>query len=191
MSPLATVSFDNKVYIRGKALSNTLIRNEDDQFYFVLSGSASVAGNIMALLDYENISTVTLAARAFKGLFYSCSITDASNLILPATSLTSFCYENMFRSCTSLTSAPLLPATTVSKGAYVNMFNGCNSLSSVTCLATSIQNYDNEGDEISSVCNWLKSVAASGTFTKASSMSSWPAGNSGIPTGWSIENYSE
>ena len=37
--------------------------------------------------------------------------------------------------------------------------------------------------------NWVKGVATTdGTFTKASSMTTLPTGDSGIPTGWTVVN---
>jgi hypothetical protein len=124
-----------------------------------------VYGNIMSLIDEENFATaVTLSDQyTFRGLFnQNTHLTDAGNLILPATTLANSCYYEMFRgcsnlatapalpatmlandcynrmfiSCTSLTTAPVLPATTLAVYCYYHMFNGCSSLSSVTCLAT-------------------------------------------------------
>ena len=55
---------------------------------------------------------------------------------LPATTLDTFCYREMFYGCTSLTTAPELPATTLAMGCYREMFYGCSNLSKVTMLAT-------------------------------------------------------
>jgi hypothetical protein len=44
----------------------------------------------------------------------------------------------MFAGCTSLTTAPVLPATTLTPFCYEYMFSGCTKLNHVTCLATSI-----------------------------------------------------
>ena len=44
----------------------------------------------------------------------------------------------MFDGCTSLTNAPLLPATTLTEYCYNYMFKGCTSLSYIKCLATDI-----------------------------------------------------
>ena len=41
------------------------------------------------------------------------------------------CYAYMFQNCTSLTTAPDLPATTLSAYCYDNMFVGCSKLASV------------------------------------------------------------
>ena len=61
------------------------------------------------------------------------------------------------------------------------MFSGCIKLNYVKCLATDIS-------ANSCVRDWLKGVAASGTFVKASGMTGWSSGESGIPAGWTIKN---
>ena len=89
---------------------------------------------ITSLPSVANTSTVnpslpatTLAPYCYQNMFYSCtSLTSAPQL--PVTTLAEFCYQNMFQGCTSLTSAPQLPATTLSPACYRNMFNGCSKL---------------------------------------------------------------
>jgi len=82
-----------------------------------------------------------------------------------------------------LTSAPVLPATSLVSGCYKTMFKNCSSLNTVTCLATSIS---------AAECtqNWLYGVASTGTrtFTKAQGVT-WSTGVSGIPSGWTVQNY--
>lgn len=87
----------------------------------------------------------------------------------------------MFKGCTNLETAPDLPATTLVGSCYNAMFDGCVKLNSVKCLATSIP-------LTNCTQNWLNGVAATGTFTKASSMTSWAEGVSGIPSGWTVNN---
>ena len=87
----------------------------------------------------------------------------------------------MFSHCTGLTAAPELPATALAESCYNSMFSHCTGLTAVTCLASS--GIENATD------NWLNKVAASGTFTKAANMEDWPDGVSGIPTGWTVEDY--
>ena len=61
------------------------------------------------------------------GMFWGCSsLTTAPKL--PATTLASWCYCQMFRECTSLTVAPELPATSLAMLCYQEMFKGCTSL---------------------------------------------------------------
>lgn len=142
-------------------------------------------GNIMSLLDEENFATKTDLPNqkfVFYGLFYgNTALTDASTLLLPATTLAESCYFEMFNGCSALTAAPALPATTLVQTCYDRMFNGCSNLSSVTCLATEGINQNN------STSLWLDGVAASGTFTAATD-ATWPEGVNGIPSGWTRKN---
>ena len=114
-------------------------------------------------------------------MFYGCTgLTAAPEL--PATALTDSCYNSMFYGCTGLTAAPELPATILAKSCYKSMFNGCTGLEEVTCLAIEIS---------ASSCtnNWLQNVASSGTFIKSADMEDWTTGASGIPTGWTVQDY--
>lgn len=186
--------------------------NEDGHCQFSSSGQFTVEGNVMSLIYGDNFSGQTdLTGKdyVFNHMFGQCTgLTNAENLVLPATTMSSYCYrelfnectslttapelsattlasncyERMFGSCESLTTAPELPATTLTNNCYYDMFNGCTSLNSIACLATDIQ---------ASNCtrNWVMSVAANGTFTKAASMSSWTRGDYGIPRGWTVQDY--
>ena len=141
-------------------------------------------GNIMSLVDEENyVTATTLQTYAFTGLFTgNTTLTDASGLLLPATTLAERCYFAMFLNCTALVKAPALPATTLVDFCYNNMFNGCTSLSSVVCLATDISATDCTVD-------WVDGVAAEGIFTAADKTVAWKADNTeGIPSGWTREN---
>lgn len=63
------------------------------------------------------------------GAFAYSSVSDASELILPATTLsTTSCYRGMFKACTSLVETPILPATQLSEHCYRGMFTNCSSL---------------------------------------------------------------
>ena len=130
------------------------------------------------------LPVTTLTESCYAYMFQGCtSLTTAP--ALPATTLTNSCYSSMFKGCTSLTTAPVLPATTLTGFCYQYMFDGCTSLTTVTCLATDI-------NASNCVLNWLKEVAATGTFYKAASMSSWQVDSpGGIPTGWTTQDYSE
>lgn len=180
---------------------------------FGSSGNFEVEGNIMSLEYGDNFSgqTSLTATYAFFKLFNAlANLKNAENLVLPATTLTNYCYQYMFQGCRNLTTAPsILPATTLSTGCYWYMFNSCTSLtespvlpaatltqycyrymfqncyalSAVTCLATDIS---------ANNCTqyWITSVPASGTFYKASTMDDWTTGDNGIPSNWTVQNYS-
>ena len=113
---------------------------------FSSSGRFTVEGNVMSLLYEDNFSGQTdLSGKnfAFNSLFSGCTtLTSAENMILPATTLSSNCYYQMFYGCTSLTTAPSLPATTLVNYCYQNMFYGCSSLTTAPELpATTLAVY--------------------------------------------------
>ena len=164
-----------------------------------------VYGNVESLLYGDNFVDKT-SSGPLKNLFYGSSgLVDASNLVLPATTLAELCYESMFRNCTSLTTAPVLPATTLARYCYTSMFrnctslttapelnaptlsqesysymfNGCTNLNYVKCIATNKSAYN-------CVIFWLVDVAASGTFVKKAGVRWDEGGVSGIPSGWTV-----
>ncbi|MCR4631698.1 MAG: InlB B-repeat-containing protein [Treponema sp.] len=126
------------------------------------------------------LPATTLANYCYTHMFEGCtSLTTAPEL--PANTLISNCYSYMFDGCTSLTTAPELPANKLVNYCYSNMFAGCSKLNYIKCLATDIN---------ADIClmDWVKNVAATGTFVKASNMSGWTEGADGIPTDWTVEN---
>lgn len=177
----------------------------------------SVEGNIMSLVYGDNFigQTAMTGTYNFCSLFKKSKVVSAENLILPATTLTNYCYRAMFSWCTYLTTPPALPATTLAQGCYWymfehcaittapellaktlvrecygNMFNNCSSLNNIKCLATSGLNVT------SGLTGWVTGVASSGTFVKdpntttGSSAAStvWVKGNNGIPTNWLVQD---
>ena len=96
---------------------------------FQMTRKIGASGNIMSLLygnDFEEQLTIPCDG-CFYNMFRGCtSLTTAPEL--PATTLADECYCNMFQGCISLTTAPDLPATTSVAGCYSGMFSGCTSL---------------------------------------------------------------
>ena len=142
-APTINVIEGDKVQFRG---SNTQYATSESN-YNSFSGSTALfkaKGNIMSLIygdDFKNKLTIS-STYTFYGLFSDCTgLTSANNLILPATSLTNYCYGSMFLGCTSLTSAPKLPTTTLANDCYYQMFLSCTSLTTATELpATTLAN---------------------------------------------------
>ena len=123
----------------------------------------------------------TLANYCYSEMFKGCtSLVKAPEL--PATILAPDCYEAMFADCTSLEKAPELPAVTLTYNCYYNMFIRCFRLKEITCLAEDISAQN-------CTYRWVYNVAATGTFIKSPNMFSWPTGDSGIPSGWSVQDY--
>ena len=98
-----------------------------------------VYGNVMSLIDSTGFTTATTAAdHSFRNLFSSqTGLTSAENLVLPATTIGTNVYKEMFKGCTSLTKAPELPAATLAQSCYMGMFSGCTSLTTAPELPAS------------------------------------------------------
>ena len=105
-----------------------------------------VYGNVMSLIYGDGFigrTDLPIGNSTFAHLFADMSITDAENLILPATTLTEYCYAEMFINCVSLVKAPQLPATTLAQYCYSKMFQGCNALTTIQSKlpATTLADY--------------------------------------------------
>lgn len=117
-----------KVLIKG----NCIPTGDDGIGRLTSTVEFDVYGNIHSLLYDENFKDYDEFKmpynRMFQNLFKESKVVDASNLILPATRMTQYCYHSMFNDCTSLQEPPELPATELYDGCYQNMFYNCTSL---------------------------------------------------------------
>ena len=133
------------------------LRGDNDSYAasssYYTSFSASTAGfkaygNIMSLINSTDFVSLTSleTLNMFPKLFNHCTgLTDASNLMLPATTLFQNCYQYLFSGCTSLVTPPELPATTLANYCYQGMFYYCTNLTAApelpaTTLNTSCYN---------------------------------------------------
>lgn len=186
----------DKIMLRGSINGNSN--------FITSSGRFNVYGNAMSLTLGDNFSGQT-GGQKLQELFFGCdNLINAENLVLPASTAATNCYESMFSGChnletapktlpaltvqtyayrcmfqycTSLVKAPILPATTTQSYAYYAMFDGCRSLNYVKCLGENLGLYATE--------DWLKNVSATGTFVKSPNKT-WSTGANGIPNGWTI-----
>jgi hypothetical protein len=146
-STITTLNKNEKIYIKGNAPTGGQAKVDSpspgDSYYmdycncFSSTQNINVKGNIMSLLYGDNFENQTALSGnfCFYGLFYNNeNIIDASNLVLPSTTLVYGCYWRMFQYCTSLISAPALPATTLADSCYYLMFDGCTSLTTAPLL---------------------------------------------------------
>ena len=203
-----------RVYEGDKILWKSALKPGDFAFgigCFSSYSDFSVYGNVMSLLYGDDFKGKTdlMYDSVFYGLFRDCTeLWYAANLVLPALNLTYACYRYMFSGCASLLSTPELPATTLTDSCYYGMFSNCNQnlratpelpataltdscyyemfdgcthLNHITMLATDIS---------ADWClfNWVRNVSSTGTFVKHPDMDSLPAGVSGIPEGWTVED---
>lgn len=187
----------------GDEFANQVTFQSDTTYNF-----ANLFYNTTKLISASNmvLPATTLVNNCYNGMFYGCTALTTAPSILPATTLKQSCYNTMFSGCTSLTTAPELPATTLAEWCYNYMFYGCTSLTKAPALpATTLVRscYNNMFQNCSSLnyikamftttpgdsytSNWVKGVAESGTFVKNSAATWNVTGNSGIPTGWTVE----
>ena len=208
-TPLTTtIPANGKLYLK----ANTAQWGNDWDSGTVINASSyfKVGGNIMSLLNGDNFVNSGFAPNSnhnFDSLFVdSNTLISASELqlpattltdscyqrmfifctqlmgvpTLPATTLTSYCYSEMFNRCILLTKAPVLPATTLVENCYTSMFYDCARLNSITTYAQDISATD-------CLTNWLGSwfygMSATGDFYNLGG-ATYPSGASGILEGW-------
>ena len=164
-----TIPTDGKVYLRG-----------NNDYFSVYDYDNN--HNILYYhhFEFENNSQNTLNVEAHGNINSLLSKTNWNEI----TTLPEYCYYSIFQMCTSLTTAPTLPATTLADYCYEGMFYRCRNLNSIKCLATNISARN-------CTTNWVSGVAGRGTFVKAANMTGWTTGVNGIPSGWTVEDYTE
>ena len=141
-----------------------------------MTGSISVSGNIMTLIDKVGKTLIIPSNYCFRNLFRQCTSLVEANISLPATTLTNYCYDNIFRDCINLIKAPVLVATNANyTGCYRSMFNGCNALNKIITYAQTIRANSTE--------LWVDKVSPTGDFYNLGG-ANYPSGASGIPSGW-------
>ena len=145
-SNTATPSINSGQKISFKMTNSTISTDYGGIGTFNVNKAFNVEGNIMSLLYGDNFDGQINLSRnphVFYQLFYNCTtLKNAENLILPATTLATWCYSRMFYGCTSLTSAPELPATKLEGYCYGMMFRKCTSLTTAPELpATTLTTY--------------------------------------------------
>lgn len=129
-----------------------------------------VYGNMMSLVDADDFSTLaTLTgdwnfAKLFKlptVNLWDPPVTVTTikshptyDIVLPATTLTNYCYNGLFAGCSGITRAPKLPATTMKIGCYAEMFRATSIVEAPALPTTVFQpySYDAEGEHGSIDC---------------------------------------
>lgn len=199
------------ILLKGDGLTANGGNDEYISFTFMNNGvnaKVNVYGNIMSLIygdDFEGKEFDDNYEDTLGWLFEHSYVVSAKNLILPdnvfaycyqemfnnctelteapelpATTLTNGCYSQMFKCCTSLVNAPVLPATTLVSSCYAYMFNGCTNLNHIKALFTTTPSDTYTKD-------WLKNVAATGTFVKNTEATWNVTGANGVPSEWTVE----
>lgn len=118
----------------------------------------------------------------YKRTFMNCTSLINVQEELPATGLTTSCYESMYEGCSLLEKGPALPAYGLRNiyYCYRYMFRNCTNLKYIKCLK-----YYYLSDWTT---NWVSGVGTNGIFVKRA-FTEWGVtyGSSGVPTGWTVE----
>ncbi len=149
------------------------------------SMKTEIYGNVMSLLKgKDNLESATTieANNAFYGLFAGADKlvnNDERLLVLPATTLTEGCYQDMFNGCKGIEKAPELPAPKLEKNCYQEMFYDCAKLNHVKCLATDIKAENSTKD-------WLGKAGTEATGEKVleTLIPMKTDSDDGVPTSW-------
>lgn len=209
-----SVSAGDKIRIKGNNAAYSFDDGQGnwyDSLLNILHATYKIYGNIMSLVygdSFEGQDTLT-EQYCFHYLFSQSGCISAENLILPAMNLTNGCYMGLFYYCNNLTVAPKLPsvniapycyammfyhtaiatapdleATAVTSSnssfqSYFFMFSQCSNLQYVRCL---LADPSSLGQSM-----WLWGVSPTGTFIKHPN-ATWPTGDSGIPSGWTVQD---
>jgi len=152
------------------------------------SMKTEIFGNVMSLLKGKDgfaAADAIEANNAFYGLFAGADKlvnNDERLLVLPATTLTEGCYQDMFNGCKGIEKAPELPAPTLVKDCYQEMFAGCSKLNSVKCLATDISAEN-------CTKGWLTNAGTEATGEKVleTLVPMTPNSDDGVPTSWTAQ----
>ena len=125
----------------------------------------------------------TTAEKCCYNMFRACSaLENVSGIELPAMTLSLDCYRELFRECAKLTTCPVLPAPTLVKECYRQMFSN-SGIKTIVCLATYI-------DAELCLDQWMSGIASNGTFYRAQG-AAFESGKYGIPSNWTVVDYSE
>lgn len=129
-----SINFGTKIFFKKESKGNLGT--------FLTNVSFRLGGDCRSLLHGEKVTKDSpLYENCFNSLFYNSLLVKVEDDILPATTLASDCYHQMFEGCKSLVNTPALPATTLDINCYYRMFYGCISLTAAPALpATELAN---------------------------------------------------
>lgn len=138
-----------------------------------------------SILTPPALPITTMQTGCYKRMFKGCSaLTDVAGLTASAI-VQDCCYE-MFANCTSIASASV-EASSITSNGYAGLFNGCTSLNSLAV------GFDTWGSDATYLADWVKGVAASGSFvcsTELGTDATIARGDNRCPTGWNVSNPS-
>jgi hypothetical protein len=170
------------------------------------------------IVDASNLilPALTLYVSSYNGMFRGATNLVYGPKVLPALNVPKDGYSSMFEGCISLVEAPEILATTVSGDTALNRMFCMHRNNKVTAAMTKgpvlrITNplsYNNVYQQLfcgngnlveitvlvdgtnGSFANWLNNVSSTGVI-KTLSGTTFASGASGLPSGWTVEDYVE
>lgn len=91
------------------------------------NGKVKLGGRLISLFNNANIPEFACVEMFRGNVSYQSVIEDISELIFPD-STAAFCYAGMFAGRTGINKLPKLPATSLATRCYYNMFKGCTNI---------------------------------------------------------------
>lgn len=111
------------------------------------------------------------------------ALTGIETVTIPKMHFNSGRMTGFMRNCTSLKTVTVdTYDETLPANAYQHLFRGCSGLETVICKAKNF--------ETNTFSDWFLDASATGTFIKDKD-TTWPTGNSGIPSGWTVKNSNQ
>lgn len=166
------------------------VLNSDNSNKFAVSTAYNtiyaVGGDIRTLINYQDIDNVTSVPNNCFAYFFdaqsklkSVENVDFSHI----TSLGSGSLQCTFRNCNNLTTClDLSSITNITSNSMKETYSGCSSLN--LAIAPNINTWDTGYTN-----SWLSGVAASGVVMKPSTLTIPTDSTSGVPTGWTTQDY--
>lgn len=184
-----TLDEGERVYFRGNlntGVNESSTTNTVSCLFASAVGQLVVGGNILSLCyatgfdTQDNMWNFSFCRFCSDNGNFRNSLKSAEFLWLPVTTAV-YCYGFMFDRC-PLEVAPVLRATNVANNAYYFLFRNAlfdNVVALFEVLGTN------------ALTGWLTGVGASGTlfYNENFDPSTLPAGDNGLPTGWTAEVY--
>ena len=139
--------------------------------------------NLTKVMDLSNIYKIDNGIAMYKNCTSLTEVSDNNNV-----NEINDC-QHMYSGCTNLKIGMDLskvkvikkPMYSWSTNGFCNMYNNCSKLEEI--IAPNISVWDTN-----KFTDWVKGVAANGTFYKPKGLEI-PTGNNGIPTGWTVKEY--
>lgn len=207
-----SVPAGGRIWFRGDN-TNGFSASLDNILTMGMNTSYNVGGDIRSLISSTSfVSLSVMPAHCYRQLFDGdTNLVSAEQLEIHFETIPGWGLFKLFQNCTSLTKLPsfteiktvgergmgymcygdtsitsvdLSSITSLSTHALSYLVNGCSSLNYIKSPNVSV--WSPIGTE---TAYWVSGVSATGTFVKPSDLTVPTSSTSGVPSGWTVENY--